>query len=160
MWLLRNGQDWTRRISQACFRGALPKNTFRFGRFRRVPQTQQVAGLGTNSLAYEGTYPNHPRESKWSKGQRRQEPDAVSLGHPGEPWQTCFIPTHTTTGSSCDLTGDMLPTRQSSQRLSTQGFCWGIVILAYSACLCQAPKFRLHKGRQILSKTHVVCVSI
>lgn len=59
-----------------------PRNKLRFGRFRRVPQTQQVAGLGTNSLEYKGTYPNHPWESKWNKGQRSQDPDAVPLGVP------------------------------------------------------------------------------
>lgn len=110
--LLCNGQDWTRRISQGCFHGVVPKNTLRFGRFRRVLQTQQVAGLGTNSLEYEGSYPNHPRESKWSKGQRSQDPDAGPLRHPGESGQMCFIPRHTA-GSSCDLTGDTLPTRES-----------------------------------------------
>lgn len=39
-------------------------------------------------------------------------------------------------------------------------FVGGIVTLASSSYLCQDPKFRLHKGRQILSKTHVICLSI
>lgn len=46
--LLINGQEGTRSIPQASFRGVVRNTIASFGRFRRVHQTQHVAVLGTN----------------------------------------------------------------------------------------------------------------
>lgn len=149
MWPRRSGQGWTRRISQACFRGVLPKNKLRFGRFRRVPQTQQVAGLGTNSLEYKGTYPNHPNHGKASGAKVREARIQMQCrwGTQGSHGRYVSFP-HTLRGAvvtsrvTCYQPGNLF-------RGSTHRHFVGELLHWHPAYLCQAPKFKLHKGRQI-----------
>lgn len=159
MWLLLNGQYWSRRISQACFLGVVPKNTLRFGRFRRGPRLSRWLDLGLahySTRAHIQTIQGRASGAKVKEARIQMQCHWGSQGSRGR----CVSFPHTLRGAvvtsqvTCYQPGNLL--RGSAPR----DFVGGIVTLASSSYLCQDPKFRLHKGRQILSKTHVICLSI